>query len=99
MNERAALVERWYDLTRRLLPALAAGQRWPIHADHCFMRVCLDEAVGAPWPQLVKRPAIHNMTDAQLAAAVRVAETILQEPDTLPALNRRSLQRRRAGQA
>lgn len=92
---RTALVARWVTLTRDVLPNMAAAQRWPIHLDHCFMRVCLDAALGAPWTRSVARPAVHNMDDRQLAAAVRVAEGIVAAPDTLVPLNRRSLAGRR----
>ena len=93
---REQLVARWLDLTRRVLPDLAQGARWPIRFDHCFMRVCLDHAVGQPWHERVRRPAIHNLTDDQLLAAVAVAERIAADPDTLPALNAQSLAWRRA---
>ena len=93
---RAALVERWHLLTREILPAMAREEKWPIRFDHCFMRVCLDDAMGRPWTEVVRRPAIDQMSDAQLAAAVRSAEGIVEHPDTLPILNKRSLERRRA---
>ncbi len=92
---RDALTARWTVLTRDVLPGMAAAQRWPIHLDHCFMRVCLDAVLGAPWTRAVARPAIHNMDDRQLADAVRVAEAIVASPDTLVALNQRSLAGRR----
>ena len=98
MAERTALVERWFELTRKRLPGLAASQRWPIRFDHCFMRVCLDEALDAPWFELVQRPAVKHLTDAQLLAAIQVAEAILAKPDLLPELNIRSLRRRKKGQ-
>ena len=93
---RAALEQRWLALTRERLPAMAGRHGWPIHLDHCFMRVCLDAALGAPWTAAVKRPALHHMSDAQLEAAIRVAESIAARPDALPELNRRSLDGRRA---
>ena len=94
-SEREPLIERWLELTRCRMPAMAAEHRWPIRLDHCFMRVCLDEALGAPWPDVVRRPALRHMNHDQLAAAVRVAEGIVQRPETLGALNERSLQGRR----
>ena len=97
--QRAALVERWLLLTREILPAMAAGENWPIRFDHCFMRVCLDDAMDRPWTEVVRRPAIVTMSDAQLAAAVRTAESIVERPETLPVLNERSLQRRRAARS
>ncbi|RYC33445.1 GCN5-related N-acetyltransferase [Lichenibacterium minor] len=93
---RAALVSRWLELTRTVLPGLAAARGWPIRLDHCFMRVCLDAALGAPWTATVRAPAVRHMSDAQLAAAVAVAERLAAEPDALAALNRASIDGRRA---
>ncbi len=88
---RDAAVAHWLHLTRVALPALAAAHRWPIHADHCFMRVCLDHAIGAAWHEQVRRPAIRHLDDAQLARAIAVAERVAADPASLPALNRASL--------
>ena len=88
---RADLIQRWLALTRDVLPAMAEGHRWPIRRDHCFMRVCLDAAVGQPWAQVVARPAIRNLSDDQLAAAVRPAEAIVAQPYILAGLNAQSL--------
>jgi len=90
-SHREALEARWLALTREVLPAMAAAERWPIRLDHCFMRVCLDAAIGRPWHEAVRRPAIRHLTEAQLAAAIAVAERIRAEPALLPALNRQSL--------
>jgi hypothetical protein len=88
-------VSRWLDLTRQVLPGMAADCGWPIRHDHCFMRVCLDAAVGAPWHRHVRRPAIRHLTEAQLLAAVTVAETLRREPGRLAALNEQSIRWRR----
>ena len=90
------LSARWYRLTREILPGMARGQCWPISLDHCFMRVCLDAAIGAPWHETLARPAITNMSDKQLAAAIRIAEAIVADPAQLVRLNERSLSGRRA---
>ncbi len=90
-----ALLARWHELTRKTLPAMAPGHGWPIRADHCFMRVCLDAAIGARWDTRIDRPAIRHLTVAQLAQAVGIAECIAAEPSLLPALNRQSLAYRR----
>ena len=95
-ESRSVLRERWLLLTREILPAMALEEHWPIRFDHCFMRVCLDESMGRPWTEVVQRPAIERMSDAQLAAAVRTAESIVEQPDTLPILNDRSLRGRKA---
>ena len=84
------MVARWLDLTRGSLPA-ASGPGWPIRLDHCFMRVCLDNAVGRRWDEAVRPPAIRNMPTSALRQAIEVAESILDDPARLPALNARSL--------
>ena len=91
---RAALRERWHALTRTILPGMAAAQRWPIRLDHCFMRVCLDAALGTRWDRVVRRPAIRHLSDAQLGRAVAVAERIASDPASLRSLNRSSLRMR-----
>ena len=99
MCDRSALLARWFDLTRRVLPGMAAVQRWPIRADHCFMRVCLDCALDQAWPRMLRAPAYRHASDAQLARAVDVAESIVARPQSLPALNLRSLAMRAAWRA
>ncbi|MBL6077604.1 hypothetical protein JMJ56_06270 [Belnapia sp. T18] len=91
---RTALEARWLALTREVLPGMAAAEGWPIRLDHCFMRVCLDAAIGRPWSEAVRRPAIRHLTEPQLAAAVAIAERIQAEPALLPGLNRQSLRYR-----
>ena len=95
-TEREHLVARWLHMTRTVLPGMAAIQRWPIRFDHCFMRVCLDNALGRPWPEVVRRPAIRHLELDQLRAALAVAERIQDDPDALPPLNQASLAWRRA---
>ncbi len=97
MTEREQLLARWLELTRATLPGLADAARWPIRFDHCFMRVCLDHAIGQPWHERVRRPAIRHMTDDQLRAAIAVADRIVADPSALPGLNSQSLAWRKAG--
>ncbi len=91
MDDRTALLARWLDLTRRILPAMAATERWPIRLDHCFMRVCLDHAYGGVWTAHIPRPAIAHMDGPALARAVAVAEGVRDDPGRLEGLNRQSL--------
>lgn len=96
-GSRSALLARWLDLTCRVLPGMAAAERWPIRFDHCFMRVCLDAAFGRPWHEAIRRPAVRHMTEAELARAVSVAERVAAIPSTLPELNAQSLRLRGKG--
>ncbi|MGI4951625.1 MAG: hypothetical protein ACRYGM_07445 [Janthinobacterium lividum] len=95
-TDRERLVARWLELTRTVLPGMAAQQGWPISRDHCFMRVFLDHAEGGRWDRRVRRPAIRFMEDAALRRAVLAAEHVVAHPGELPAYNRRSLAWRRA---
>lgn len=73
----------------------AARADWPIRHDHCFMRVCLDAALGRPWHEVVRRPAARHAPEAVLAAAVAVAERVREVPDCLAALDAASRAMRR----
>ncbi len=70
---------------------MAGAAGWPIRLDHCFMRVCLDHAIGRRWDAEVARPAIRHLDDEQLARAVACAERIVADPALLPPLNDASL--------
>jgi len=93
---REQLAARWLDLTRRVLPGMAEAEGWPIRLDHCFMRVCLDHALGQPWHQRVRRPAIRHLSDDEMRRAIAVAERVTADPAVLPGLNAQSLAWRRA---
>jgi len=73
---------------------MTAAHGWPIRLDHCFMRVCLDDAIGVRWDTVVQRPAVRRLTDAQLARAVATAERIVADPALLGPLNHASLRMR-----
>ncbi|MEM1010981.1 MAG: hypothetical protein AAGI46_02030 [Planctomycetota bacterium] len=94
--DRPALEAAWLDLTRDRLPKLAAeAGDWPIRFDHCFMRVCLDHAVGGCWYDHIDRkkgPAYRVASDEVLARAVSVARRIeTGGKEALEPLNRQSL--------
>ncbi len=93
-ESRGALLDRWDELTRRTLPGMTAAHGGPIKLDHCFMRVCLDDAIGVRWDAVVQRPAVRHLTDAQLARAVATAERIVADPALLGPLNQASLRMR-----
>ena len=75
------LQERWLALTREELPARARAERWPLHLDHCFMRVLLDEACDGRWYDHVEgRPAYRHLGPERLARAVALGERLAAEP-------------------
>lgn len=73
---------------------MAAAHHWPIRLDHCFMRVCLDDAFGVRWDTVVRRPAVRHLSDDQLAHAVATARRIADDPALLAGLNDASLRMR-----
>ena len=95
-RDRGELVARWLHLTREVLPAMAGAHGWPIRADHCFMRVFLDHAMGERWDTSIQRPAIRHMQAADLARATALAESVVAAPALLPGLNAQSLAWRRS---
>ena len=62
------------------------------------MRVCLDNAVGRPWYEVIARPAVQHASLDQLQRAVALAEAVLADPARLPVLNAASLRMRGKGE-
>lgn len=90
--ERRALEDRWLDLTRRVLPGLAAQRRWPVSSDHCFQRILLDNACDGRWyDRIDRRPAYAHAPAGLLRCAVTLAEGAIAGTVDLAGLNRRSL--------
>ena len=90
--DRSALEAEWLALTRERLPAAARERGWPIHLDHCFMRVLLDHAHRDQWTRHVaKRPAYKHVSDEALARAVEAGQAALAGAADRPAMNRESL--------
>lgn len=96
-----ALRARWTHLYASHLPALAkardpAQKHWPVHLDHCFARIVLDNAVGVdkPWTQAIKSPAVRNMTATQLRDALALGEKVASGDADLVELDRVSLRLR-----
>lgn len=91
-DSRAELEQRWLQLTRVDLPAVAAERSWPLKYDHCFQRVLLDGACKGCWYEHVPaRPAYRHAPEPMLARAVGLAEQLLAGTVDLGELNRRSL--------
>jgi hypothetical protein len=97
-TERAKLETEWLTLTQATLPALAKTHRWPVSADHCFMRILLDAVHKARWDSVVtRRPAYMHIGKAQLIAATALGQQAAVGEADLWALNARSLRWRGKG--
>lgn len=101
MNDLEQLKDRWKYLYAEYLPSLAQARdpsqpKWPVNLDHCFARIVLDNAIGKdrPWTEVIKSPAVKNMTEQQFDAAIVLAEKIVSGDADLVALDEQSLQLR-----
>ncbi|GAB7347780.1 hypothetical protein MBLNU459_g5322t1 [Dothideomycetes sp. NU459] len=105
MPSNAALTElqsQWTTLYRTTLPQLAKARspiqpNWPVHLDHCFARIILDNAIGEgskPWTSIIKAPAVRNMSTEQLASAIKLGTEIVDGRKNLAQLDRVSLMAR-----
>ena len=89
---RARLEAEWLAITRQTLPALAKTQRWPVSADHCFMRILLDAVHHGRWDRVVhRRPAYKHIELERLRAAIDLAERVVANEVDLWMLNAQSL--------
>lgn len=70
------------------------SEGWPIHLDHCFARVVLDNLFGDEWYSHVDgRPAYKHLSQSELQDAIEIADRMLSEGRPVVAeLNRNSLQ-------
>jgi hypothetical protein len=66
---------------------------WPIHLDHCFGRVVLDNLFEDEWYDHVDgRPAHEHLSTQELAAAIEIADRMLEDGQpTVERLNTNSL--------
>lgn len=81
-----ALQRRYVHLVSTELPAAAAAAGWSLRFDHCFGRVLLDAVVQGCWYDVLDRragPAYRQLSEAQLTAAVVLAERLLIEGEPL----------------
>ncbi|MEZ3144775.1 hypothetical protein [Halobaculum sp. MBLA0143] len=94
LEDTGPLREEYRELTERRLPA-AADDDWPVTEDHCFQRIVLDTLFEDAWYDHVDgRPAVRSLTADQLREAIRIAESLLEDPERVAVLNRRSLRYR-----
>ncbi len=75
-DEREALRTAYLDWVTRQLPTQAVRDHWPIHADHCFMRMVLDHVFEDCWYLHLDRRyrAYRQLDHDQLRRAVSFCE-------------------------
>ena len=74
---REEQMARWKQLTEVLLPERARREHWPVRLDHCFKRICLDDAFGDVWYGHLRRPAERHIAGEALQRTLGCAEALL----------------------
>lgn len=100
MGDIEDLRRQWTKLYAQTLPQMAKSsdpsqQNWPVVLDHCFARIILDNTVGEgqqQWDQVIKKPAIMNMSEEQLRRAISLGEKVQSGEADLCYLDQMSLQ-------
>ncbi|MFB0611060.1 GCN5-related N-acetyltransferase [Aurantiacibacter poecillastricola] len=91
MSDRETLEARWFALTREEMPRVASEREWPVHLDHCFQRILLDNACAQPWRKVIEAPAYRHASDDLLRRAIVLGEAALAGERDLAEMNRHSL--------
>lgn len=95
MEHLTQLRNQYLELTNHVLPNLAISRQFPVRANHCFQRIILDNLFGRCWYEVLERkrePAYKQLTEAQLEAAIALAQAIIAQPDSyVHRLNQNSL--------
>ncbi|KAF4630670.1 hypothetical protein G7Y89_g7464 [Cudoniella acicularis] len=95
------LQNEWREMFQKTLPAAATSKsssqpEWPVHVDHCFARIILDNIVGidSPWTENIEAPAYKNITREQLVDSIELGRKILEGEADLVELDDKSLELR-----
>ncbi|WP_310412536.1 hypothetical protein [Chamaesiphon sp. OTE_8_metabat_110] len=96
LNELRA---RYLELINDILPSISIARGFPVHLNHCFGRIVLDNLFQGCWYNYltVGRVAAYKQLDlAQLQQAVNIAQSLVDLPTAhIVSLNNQSLQWRR----
>lgn len=89
----STLIQRYLHLTRSVMPLLAQSSHrsWPVHQDHCFQRIVLDNVCNGVWYDHIAQPAYKHLTQADAKRAIELCEDIIDGRADLQTLNRNSL--------
>lgn len=87
------LKDRLRQLANTDFPAAARSGDYPVRFNHCFLRIVYDNLFGGKWQEALSngKPAIHQLTEEQLTAAIELGERLIDDPAHCRLLNERSL--------
>jgi hypothetical protein len=93
-NNLSELREEYNQKVNKTLPNNAQSSNgWPIHLNHCFGRVVLDNVFEDEWYDYVDgRPAYEHLSEEELQKAIDIADTMIEEgKSAVEELNENSL--------
>lgn len=95
MSDLETLRSKYLRLVNVTLPTYAKTRNFPVHLNHCFGRIILDTLFCGKWDLFLDRKkgaAYKQLSEAQLALAIEIAEKIIYETDDhIRFLNEQSL--------
>ena len=86
---------KYLELVNQKLPTLAKQRQFPVKFNHCFARIILDNLFACCWYEAIDRKqgaAYKQLSEKQLREAIKIAEEIINSPDSyIQQLNLNSL--------
>ncbi len=88
-----ALRSELLHLAREVFPVAARAGKFPIHQDHCFLRIVYDNLFEQKWQDVLPKgeAAYKQLTNNQLQAAIALGHSIIADAATCTELNQKSL--------
>ena len=89
----APLRHELLELANERFPAVAKTGGYPVHLNHCFLRIVYDNTLGARWDTVLPkgRPAYKQLDQQQLHRALAIGYEITESPARCRELNAVSL--------
>ncbi len=81
-------------------PEAASAGGYPVHLNHCFLRIVYDTVFEAKWNTVLPKgrgAAVDRLSPKQLEQAVKIGEAIIADPALCAELNSQSLAYRGKG--
>lgn len=75
-----------------LLPSISSNNKqYPVHLNHCWARIILDNICDDKWSNVLTKPAYKNLNKHMLERAISIAKSLVNSSDLAIYLNNRSL--------
>lgn len=95
MKDSNILRQEYLQLVNIELPSIAIAKSFPVHLNHCFCRICLDNLFGGCWYNFLvkgRTPAYKQLSLDQLQQIIYIAQSIIDKDlKHINSLNNKSL--------